>query len=175
MGGTDARQSNDCPRATRQARRKIPVDSGGRVRERGNGPRPRGQARCAVDQAGDCHRPLEGAARGRESPASSTGDSCGVEVTRVELRRNEGRPEAAVEAALDRHQARASERGTFGRIASSALEARSHCGPFPHGRATVCLGEEGRAHEGAVGPKGRGAEGCPDSRTSVLTSQNGDV
>ena len=39
---------------------------------------------------------------------------------------------------------------------SGALEACSHRRPVPHGRATVCVGEEGRAHQGPRSQKGCG-------------------
>jgi len=107
-GGRDAREGNDRPRPARQAWRKVPVDSSGRVHPRGDTPRPRGQARCAVEQAGHRHRPVEGSACRGKGPARTTRVSRGVEAAGGEHRRNEARAEAALGTSLGCHQACAS-------------------------------------------------------------------
>ena len=59
--------------ATGEARREIAQHAGRRVRARGNRAHPRGQARCAIDQAGDRDRSVKGAASGRQAEAAEEG------------------------------------------------------------------------------------------------------
>ena len=175
QGRRDARKGNDRPRPARQACRKVPDDSGGRIRPGGDAPRPRGEARCAVEQAGHRHRPVEGSACRRKGPARTTRVSRGVEAASVEHRRNEAHAEAALGTSLGCHQACPSERGTLGCIAPGALAARSYRRSCPHGCATICVCEEGRAHQGCEGQKGCGPEGCQDPRPPFLTTNRDDA
>ena len=47
---------------------KAPSTQAGRVRARGDPPRPRGKARSGVDEAGDCDRLVQGAPGGGRPP-----------------------------------------------------------------------------------------------------------
>src|SRR5439155_16617201 len=54
-----------------------PFDQGRQVRERGDPPRPPGEAWRAIDQTGHRHRPVEGAAKGSEAAPAEEGTDVG--------------------------------------------------------------------------------------------------
>ena len=122
--------------AARQARREVAVDPGGRVRARGGGARPRGEARRALAEAGDRDRPVEGAARGRRPAAAGAGKAS--EKTRRSAerayesgrgapprRRPSRRRARAAGAALKREGREAGSRAALARQTRAAAKKRS--------------------------------------------------
>lgn len=61
--GRYARTPNHPSSASRCQKRRLTVHTGGRVRARGNGARPRRSPRCAIDEAGNRDRLVEGTPR----------------------------------------------------------------------------------------------------------------
>lgn len=59
----------------RQEGRQIAFHASRRIRSRGNSSRARGKARCSLSAAGDCHRSVESAARGREAASAKAAGS----------------------------------------------------------------------------------------------------
>ena len=99
------------------AQREERVDRGGRVRARGDGSHPPGEARRALDQAGDRDRPLRGASRRRAAQAAAPRSRVEPHAAlgRARLRRGAGAPEAARAVAANAAappNARSSARGT---------------------------------------------------------------
>jgi hypothetical protein len=107
-------------------------------------------------------RARRGSAAASKQQAASTGG------TKRARKRPSARRSAAIKRALRRE----------GHSAAShrALSRHAHaCRSFPHGRAAVCVGEEGRAHQGSESQKSCGPEGCQDAGPPFLTTSRDDA
>jgi hypothetical protein len=82
--------------AERPPRRQSAEHAGGRIRARGGPPYPQRKARRPIGQAGDRHRPVEGAARGREPAAGAVKHTRGQEVAGCRVAHRAGQCQTAV-------------------------------------------------------------------------------
>src|SRR5205085_6931666 len=89
-GGADARERNDQTRAGGQARWKGAVHTGRRVRAGGDASRTRGQARRALEQAGDRDRAVQGAALRRQAGPTQEGSGLEAYAAASVTRRRQG-------------------------------------------------------------------------------------
>src|SRR5262249_47697317 len=101
-------KENTIARSRGEARGQIAIDPSGRVRSRGNRARSKGQARRAIDQAGDRDRPVEGAPCRGAAPAEEEREPRDPEEGGARARARPAKPRArAVEAALESRPGRA--------------------------------------------------------------------
>jgi len=125
-------------------------DAGRRVRARGDGAHPRGEAWCPIDETGDRNRPLEGPALRRQAEATAQGSGIGTHPQerdpRVPRRPARGGTETICET-VARHAAGAQARAAPCRVSQGALETGalgSHAAPPPrHGLARNLDGSQG--------------------------------
>src|SRR5678815_3128558 len=110
-----AREEDAGTRTTRPAGREVVVDAGGRVRPRGVPPHPRLQAPCALDEAGDRDRPVEGAPRGSRPSVPRTGRLGLDPAARGRRPRGGPAPAHAVAPSLPGDDRSVAPRGTCGR------------------------------------------------------------
>lgn len=147
----NARTGDHRARTRRRARRQVTLDAGRRVRARGDSSRSRRKARCALDEAGDRHRLVEGAARGRSR--STQGNLGAAE--------DESRPQAhaSIGAAVACGAQGAEARGAPIRIASRAVAAGEVGCTAALERAAIRGGAQGGTHQGTAKEISGRAEG----------------
>ena len=143
----DAGRENHGTCATRQARRQVGVDSGGRVRARGDSPRARGEARRALARAGDRDRAIQSAARRGESAAAQARRGWNIAAYDRELGGKEACAESSVDTALDRDQAGAQTRGAVRRVAACPRQPRPFGSSPTVGGAALRSRQKGCAHQ----------------------------
>jgi hypothetical protein len=162
----DAGASNDSARSQGRARRQVAVDAGWRVRTGGDPSRARGETRCAVDQAGDRHRVVEGAA-GRSQASAATARYRIETRARPGYARCGGGPVAhqahRVETAIARGDQGASSRAALGGVQASACGTGSIHGTPPLGGTAVGRGEKSGTHQGCTWPVRSGEESRADA------------
>ena len=167
-GGDHARARHSATSQAEAAQRAKRVDRGRRVRPRGDGPHPRGQARRALDQAGDCHRPLQGpqSRRAAQAPHRRPDLAAYPRLGHSRLRGRAGEAEAAIAIteAQPRHPARDEGRETKRRVALLAVSPGQDLSPHASwdGSLASGRGETRRRHSQAHGHHARSSsEGGP--------------
>lgn len=167
-GGDHARASHGATSKARLTPRTTRIDRGRRVRPRGDTPHPGGQARCAIEQAGDRDRSVEGAPRRRTAAPASRRQRPYPTRRRTRCRRRpEARRPVPVPAPVSRDPQRPPPRAANRRFASRARVAGARRGDAP--RASRALGDRParRAHQGPRPAQGRPAQGRRDPQARV--------
>src|SRR5207248_11532548 len=170
-----AREGNHRAGAQGCGPRQVDVDTGWRVRPRGDAPHPRGQARRAIAQTGDRNRAVKGAASRREAAGARTWEGVIANATQGRARCRQGKAaEAAVRQAVPGGAAGVEARAALVGVAVGTGEPGARRGDAARPEVAAGGGEEGGADQGpGRAPRG-GAQGGADARAVALASTRRD-